>query len=764
MSKSANASRAKAKSKSKAEKAVESRRRELRYSVGVRSREIIGVLLMALALLSLLALSNLTRGSLSDWWSNLLYRLFGWGAFAFALMLGAIGVLIIARTQNIVLVTPWRSIIAIEIAFFAFLPVLTAFAAFEDQDVWRMTTQGYGGGIVGWGLLTVVAPIFSRYVAGFLYLVILIVALTIGLRLPWLTWYARLKIWLVRRRPIETGAAPTGVEAAPSSAASPIEEEIVPPQAVVVKAKSLDQQQVQATQLPLKIVKTEEVPQPPKIKRERVLPTLDLLEGHTSESIAQEEIEHKKEVIESTLRQFGLEARVVRVSQGPAVTQYGVEPGFIERMGVDGEMRRHKVRVAQISSLQNDLALALAAPSLRIEAPVPGQTFVGIEVPNDTIEMVGLRGVLESEAFGKLKTKAPLAFALGRDVSGAAVAADLASMPHILIAGTTGSGKSVCINAIIMSLIMDNTPDDLRIVLIDPKMVELLRYNGLPHLYGKVENGIERIVGVLRWVTREMDSRYKKFSDLGVRHVNEYNERMLATGEDKLPHMAVFIDELSDLMMSAPVEVEKTICRIAQMARATGIHLVIATQRPSTDVVTGLIKANFPARVAFAVASGVDSRVILDGVGAETLLGRGDMLFLSPTANGPVRVQGCYVGEREIDRVAEFWRAQYADEERVPAPWESSKAQQLTEIAQAGAATAALEDDDEVLLAKAIELVKKHRQASASWLQRKMRLGYPKAAYLIDRMEQMGIVGPVQEAGRARDVLIGPGDDVDEWM
>jgi DNA segregation ATPase FtsK/SpoIIIE, S-DNA-T family len=762
MSKATSRARADTKSKSKTAKAPEPRRRELR-SVGTRSREIVGVLLIALTLLSLLALSNLTRGSLSDGWSNLLYWLFGWGAFAFAAMLGALGVLIIARTQNIVLVTPWRSVIAIEIAFFALLPVLTAFGAFEDKDLWRMITQGNGGGVVGWGLLAIVAPVFSRYAAGFLYLIVLIVALTFGLRVPWLTWYARLKIWLVRRRPIETAATPTAA-AALLSPAQALEEEIVPPQAVIVNAKLPGQQPVQATQLPLKVVKTEETPAPPKLKRERALPPPDLLEGHTSESIAQEEIAHKQEVIENTLRQFGLEAKVVRVSQGPAVTQYGVEPGYIERSGVDGEVRRQKVRVAQISSLQNDLALALAAPSLRIEAPVPGQSFVGIEVPNDAIEMVGLRGVLDSEAFGKLKAKAPLAFALGRDVSGMAVAADLASMPHILIAGTTGSGKSVCINAIIMSLIMDNAPDDLRIVMIDPKMVELLRYNGLPHLYGRVETEIERIVGVLRWVTREMDSRYKKFSDLGVRHVNEYNERMLGQGAEKLPYLAVFIDELSDLMMSAPVEVEKTICRIAQMARATGIHLVIATQRPSTDVVTGLIKANFPARIAFAVASGVDSRVILDGVGAETLLGKGDMLFLSPTANGPVRVQGCYAGEREIDRVADFWRAQYADEERAPAPWEMSKAQHLEEIAQAGAATAALEDDDEVLLARAIELVKKHRQASASWLQRKMRLGYPKAAYLIDRMEQMGIVGPVQEAGRARAVLIGPNDEVNGLM
>jgi S-DNA-T family DNA segregation ATPase FtsK/SpoIIIE len=309
---------------------------------------------------------------------------------------------------------------------------------------------------------------------------------------------------------------------------------------------------------------------------------------------------------------------------------------------------------------------------------------------------------------------------------------------------------------------MNNPPEDLRMVMIDSKMVELLRFNGLPHLYGKVETNVERILGVLRWVVVEMEHRYRLLEGAHARDLETYNRKLSRKKEGvPLPRIVVLIDELADLMMSAPDQTEHNLVRLAQMARATGIHLIVATQRPSTDVVTGLIKANFPARIAFAVASGVDSRVILDGVGAETLLGKGDMLFLSPTANGPQRVQGCYVGEREIDRVADFWREQYAGEERVPAPWETSKAQQLTEIAQAGAATAALEDDDEVLLAKAIELVKKHRQASASWLQRKMRLGYPKAAYLIDRMEQMGIVGPVQEAGRARDVLLGPNDEFD---
>ncbi len=735
------------------------RRRQLRFSSGARSREIGGILIIALALVSLLALAGLTRGSSSDWWSQGLYRLFGWGAFVFVIFLGAIGVILLARSTDRLPTFPWRAIIFGEIAFIALLVTLHALAA--NPDTWKLAIDGEGGGIIGWGLLSILTPVLGRTASGILCALIALFAITFALRVPWGEWLIRLSERLIPPPSAEPATPPRVIGAA---AEPPAEIEIVPPQQVTVKPKRLDQPPVQATQLPLTITKPEES-QPPKIKHERVLPALDLLEGHTSESIAQEEIERKKELIEKTLRQFGLEAKVVRVSQGPAVTQYGVEPGYIERAaGPEGEVRRQKVRVAQISSLQNDLALALAAPSLRIEAPVPGQSFVGIEVPNDAIEMVGLRGVLDSEAFEKLKAKAPLACALGRDVSGAPVSADLASMPHVLIAGTTGSGKSVCINTMIMSLIMNNMPDDLRLVMIDPKMVELIRYNGLPHLYGKVETELERIINVLRWVTREMDARYKKFAELGVRHVTEYNAQMIAQGQDKLPFMAVFIDELSDLMMSAPVEIEKTICRIAQMARATGIHLVIATQRPSPDVVTGLIKANFPARIAFAVASGVDSRVILDGVGAETLLGRGDMLFLSPTANGPVRVQGCYVGEREIDRVVEFWGKEYAGEAHEPAPWEAPKLAKMEEIAQASPATARYEDDDEVLLAKAIELVKKQRQASASLLQRKMNLGYPKAAYLIDRMEEMGVIGPEQKAGRTRAVLIGADEDTEEWL
>jgi S-DNA-T family DNA segregation ATPase FtsK/SpoIIIE len=733
------------------------RRRQLRFTFGARGREIAGVLLIALAILSLLALSYITSGSLADGWSKWLYHLFGWGAFGAVALMGGLGVLLIWLAQDMGRPTPWRMIISLEVAFLSLLGALHAYAA--GDNLWQIMENGEGGGVFGWALVTLAAPMVGRAWAGAIFASLTLIGLTIAFVIPWSMW-TRSIVARIRAISIDT-ADRSGAENQSVVDEPPLipaeTEDIVPPKEIIIKGGKLDQAPLTATQLPLKVAAVEKRK---KIKRDRNLPPLDLLEDHTLLTITETEIERKSEVIEETLRQFGLEVKVVRVSQGPAVTQFGVEPGFVERPGLDGEVRRQKVRVSQISSLSNDLALALMAPSLRIEAPVPGQSFVGIEVPNDKIDMVGLRGVLDSTAFRKVSS--PLAFALGKDVSGAAVAADLASMPHILIAGTTGSGKSVCINAIVMSLIANNMPEDLRLVMIDPKMVELIRYNGLPHLYGKVETELERIVTVLRWVTREMDARYKKFAELGARHFTEFNLLMLDKGEEKLPYIAVMIDELADLMMSAPVEIEKTITRIAQMARATGIHLVVATQRPSTDVITGLIKANFPARIAFSVASGVDSRVILDSVGAETLLGKGDMLFQSPTAGTPQRIQGCYVGEREIDKVVEFWRAKYADEESQPAPWEMSKVQQLGEIAQSSVSTAALEDGDEVLLAKAIEVVKKHRSASASLLQRKLSLGFPKAAALLDEMEKMGVVGPAQQAGRTRIVLIGGESDEGE--
>jgi S-DNA-T family DNA segregation ATPase FtsK/SpoIIIE len=322
-------------------------------------------------------------------------------------------------------------------------------------------------------------------------------------------------------------------------------------------------------------------------------------------------------------------------------------------------------------------------------------------------------------------------------------------MPHLLIAGTTGSGKSVCIGALTTCLVMNNTPEDLRMVMIDPKMVELVRFNGLPHLYGKVETDLERILGVLRWTVAEMDLRYKLLETSRSRNIDTYNRKMRKRRDaEMLPHIVVMVDELADLMMSAPEQTEPALVRLAQMARATGIHLVVATQRPSTDVVTGLIKANFPARMSFAVASSVDSRVILDGSGAESLLGRGDMLFLPPEAGSPIRAQGVMVTDQEIERMITFWQETYPQDESQSPPWDALLEQE-----------AILAQKDE-LIDKAIAIVQETQRASASMLQRRLRIGYPRAARLIDELEELGVVGPSLGGGREREVLIGPEDDL----
>ncbi len=483
--------------------------------------------------------------------------------------------------------------------------------------------------------------------------------------------------------------------------------------------------------------------------RDERLPPLDLLEVGESVRVTAKEINLTAGLIEKTLADFGLPARVVDFRSGPAVTQFAVEPGFIEHPGDEDSTRRQKVRVSQISALANDLALALSAPSLRIEAPVPGQAYVGIEVPNRRPAMVRLRAVLESESFQGIGS--PLAIGLGRDVAGAPVAADLAGMPHLLIAGTTGSGKSVCITSLAACLVANNPPEDLRLVLIDPKMVELVRFNGLPHLYGKVETELERIVGVLRWCTVEMDRRYRLLEEAKARDIDAYNlKARRKRSAERLPRTVVMIDELADLMMMAPDQTERTLVRLAQMARATGIHLVVATQRPSTDIVTGLIKANFPARISFAVASMVDSRVILDTPGAETLLGRGDMLFLSPEAAAPVRLQGAFVSDVEVERLVDYWRKEVGELPEAPAPPHAPWEELLQRQASA--------DEHDEVLERAIELVKKTGTASASMLQRRLRIGYPRAARLMDQLEELGVVGRSQSGGRTREVLV-EGDD-----
>jgi S-DNA-T family DNA segregation ATPase FtsK/SpoIIIE len=369
---------------------------------------------------------------------------------------------------------------------------------------------------------------------------------------------------------------------------------------------------------------------------------------------------------------------------------------------------------------------------------------VGIEVPNTHSSVVRMKTLLESEVFNKMTS--PLRVVLGRDVSGNPLVADLARMPHMLIAGATGSGKSVCITSLAACLAMNNTPEDLRLVMIDAKMVELIRFNGLPHLYGKVETNLERILGVLRWVVLEMEHRYRLLESAHARDLESYNKKITRKADGKaLPRIVVFVDELADLMMSAPDVTEHNLVRLAQMARATGIHLIVATQRPSTDVVTGLIKANFPARLAFSVASSVDSRVILDYTGAESLLGRGDMLFLNPEVGNPVRAQGVMITDMEIERIISHWQKSDVKVDDVP-PWEK-----LLQESSEG-------EEDNGLIEQAVSIVRSSQRASASLLQRRLRIGYPRAARLLDQLEEMGVVGPSQGGGKEREVLVEPED------
>ena len=452
------------------------------------------------------------------------------------------------------------------------------------------------------------------------------------------------------------------------------------------------------------------------------------------------DIEGMAEIIQETLQDFDIPVEIVNIESGPTITQFGVQPLYIERGG-----EKRKVRVSRIASAADDLALALAAPAIRIEAPVPGQPFVGIEVPNPEKTMVGLRGILQSKQMAGQGGTLPLA--LGRDTSGTPVVADLARAPHLLIAGATGSGKSACINGVIVSLLMYHGPESLRFIMVDPKLVELPGYNHIPHMIGKVITDLEDVHGALTWLLLQMDERYRLFREYTVRNIDAYNRLARRRKKlDPLPRIVLVVDELADLMMTAPEEIEKQLVRLAQMARATGIHLVLATQRPSTDVVTGLIKANFPSRIAFAVTSQVDSRVILDSPGAEKLLGQGDMLLMRPDKAKIQRVQGSYVTDSEIKRVVDWWidRDQIENPDRPAArvaPWIGL----LDRL-----------DDEDELLAEAIDAIRGVKTISASFVQRELQIGYPRAARLVTLLESKGFIAAEPGGGQSRKVLLKP--------
>jgi len=667
------------------------------------SSDLLGLLLVTLFGLLLLGLLRLTSGSVIDGMAEIIRQGFGWLAYLIPVLIGYIGVMVLTRRlRQLPHAVSYAQILYFEGAVFS----LGAFlAVWGGQSVDR-AINGFDGGVVGWGIarmLTSLIPLpFSSILLVLLFLFFLLAALNLW---PGIIAWIDLKTGLYTRIQSQRKVAQSHLEKERNGAGY-----------YPGKYPALEISQNHTAGMP---------------------PLSILMEGQT---FASDEtfIRQKALEIEKTLQEFGFPSKVAGYRVGPTIIQYALEPGYILREDEFGRPQKKKVRVAQIAALQRDLALALSAERLRIEAPIPGHAFIGIEIPNPIESVVRLRQVIESPEFQQINS--PLAFVLGLDVSGIAVAADLKRMPHLLIAGTTGSGKSVCVTSIITCLMMNNSPHDLRIAIMDPKMVELARFNGLPHLLGKVETDPRRMIALLVWAIKEMEDRYKKLEIVNARDLDAYNEKMLRRNHATLPRIVIFIDELADLMATNPEQTEDSLIRLAQMARATGIHLVVATQRPSTDILTGLIKANFPARISFMVATSIDSRVILDTTGAETLMSAGDLLFLDPDDVHLQRAQGVFVDDQEIDRLVSYWLDAYplVEDERA-APWEDLVAEVM--------------DDSDDLLNQAVALIQKEGRASASLLQRRLRIGYPRAARLMDELERKGYVGPPERGGRERAVF-----------
>ena len=859
---------------------------EPRLDDGQRSL-LVGIVVLFLTAVLTLSLLSPNQGQFTQWLSRLAGLALGLGRYALPLIIGTIGGYLVLRGMEQEPEAPTARLVGLAIVFVVFLVLASLIVYQRDEsyaDLYAVARAGAGGGYIG----SVIGTALGRLLGGPGTIVTLVVVGAAGGVL--LSGLSREQVagWFEREPRPSTGAEPAADSrairinpnrqatpnaprpATTSQRPSPSEQPVLPlgPAVALKPAKEPKRERgkkaTEAVPPPIFLgvdvsaAPTEVFGESPTAGDGAPVWTLprvvDVLESGTDVDVNSASIRERVEVIEHTLDSFGAPATVVEINQGPTITQFGVEPNYVVLRGG----KRTKVKVGKIAGLADDLALALAARSIRIQAPVPGKGYVGIEVPNSAKALVSLRDVMESEEYGKMKS--PLRIGLGQNVAGQPIVADLAAMPHLLIAGTTGSGKSVCVNGLIACLLVQNTPDDLRLVMVDPKRVELTGYNGVPHLAAPVVVDMDRVIGTLQWALREMDNRYKLFAGVGARNITEYNKkRRRDANTNKLPYIVIIIDELADLMMLAPEDTERSITRLAQMARATGIHMVIATQRPSVDVVTGLIKANFPARIAFAVASSTDSRVILDTTGAERLLGQGDMLFQSPDAAAPVRLQGCFVSDGELQKLISYWqtarRTQFigapgssvaGGEGRVasgagpvimptpnldsatttvsptsrtrpgraadvpppvvhlnppeptggppppqrraphiptapaggettnhelgstnserpatgnprpptPHPADDITQQPLWEALQAMDDEASNGNgDDDDLLPEAIALVRSLNKASTSLLQRRFRIGYTRAARLMDALEDAGIIGPPTGTSKAREVV-----------
>jgi len=778
--------------------------------------EVGGIALLVLAVITLLSLLTRSNGVLTGALINTLSTLFGVGIWGFPVVTGALGFWMIIRAIERLPNLPWQRPAGLALLFAAGLIGAT---------LWLRPQQQAGGGEVGL-LLTSMLENVAGVGAAWAFFAFLGVAGLLLLTDRWLInagqdfWYL-VQEWQQQRAlqpsdairpalPLPTGIIPLLKQLRErwqwSATTQPVANTVQPvpqPNLVSPDPPVRQAQRTSDTPRPAAARNAPAAPlasEPANITphiiggntaQEWRLPRLpDILKDWERRSDSDDLIRQQGRLIQETLELFGVPADFEGAYKGPSVTQYLIKPGYIERT-VAGELKRVKIKVSKIAGLSNDLALALAAPSVRIEAPIPGTNYVGIEVPNQEGNTVGLKELMESDIFQNMKGK--LRIALGEDVKGQPIVSDMTRMPHLLIAGATGSGKSACINSIISCLLLTNTPDNLRFLMVDPKMVELTLYNGIPHLLSPVVTEVDKAAGVLFWAVKEMERRYTLCSKVGARDLVRYNEYLAKRNEKALPYIVVIVDEMADLMMAAPEEVEKHICRLAQMARAVGIHLIIATQRPSVDVITGLIKANFPSRIAFAVTSQTDSRVILDVPGADRLLGRGDMLFMAPDSGKLERLQGTWVSDDEISKVVRYWKgirsldvpssgalpldaAPFVDDpasSTTPAmfgnqgsrPAQSSNRASLPSTLPAtGLSQPPLFEEIEAMQAiaardelfeSAVRIVQEAGRGSVSLLQRKLRIGYSRSARLIDQLEEAGIIGPDLSNGQGREVLVG---------
>ncbi|MDD3839264.1 MAG: DNA translocase FtsK 4TM domain-containing protein [Clostridia bacterium] len=692
--------------------------------------EIIGLITISFGLFALVSIYSEAGGAIGNALNILISGIFGFGAYFIPVIIIVSGVFIlISKTQCFTN----RNIIC---SLIIFILVLTIFNVklfnafnFDDSDFKEYLLWTYnngishsGGGLIGGlfaFLFTKLLGIIGSYIAIITLIIINFLIITkISLTNVFSVLQKKMKVKSIKKNKVKVEQS--GCEIYDKNLQQtadniqPAEQQV---NIINYENKSVDKPKTSEINISM-----------PPLKGYKY-PTLDLLNKSDFPKLKSDKklIMNNVNILENTLDSFGVSAKVVQVSRGPVITRYELQPAA-------------GVKVSKIASLVDDIALNMAASGVRIEAPIPGKAAVGIEVPNKNAVSVLLSEVISSQQFQK--SNSCLSIGLGKDIAGNNIIADLSDMPHLLIAGATGSGKSVCINTIITSLLYKATPDQLRLLLIDPKVVELSSYNGIPHLLIPVVTDPQKAAGALNWTVQEMNNRYKSFAKTGVKDIDKYNQTVSKQGDNPLPKVVVIIDELADLMMVSPHEVEDSICRIAQMARAAGIHLVIATQRPSVDVITGVIKANIPSRIAFSVSSQADSRTILDMGGAEKLLGKGDMLFFPVGLSKPKRVQGAYISEKEVERVVNFVKQQLEVEYH----------QEIFEEIAAEKSVDKEHPEDELLM-EAIELIIENEQASISMLQRKLRIGYARAARLIDDIEEMGIISGY-DGSRPRNVLI----------